>query len=702
MSYLQRACAVMAAWQLGGCAQILGIEELAEGTPDAAVEMPATFTVRGTAVGLLEPVTMRLEHPGGVELLRVEEDGSFAFAAELASGALYSVTFVGEPPCVLADANGVAEGSTIPLVSLACESVLLSGLALSGATAPALDFAPARRTYQAEVSLLQQFVHVTATATSPDASISVDGVPVANGVPSEPIALALGDNSIQIAVANTRGAERIYTISVARAAEMAQYVYAKASNTGYLDFFGESVAIWGDTLVVGAWGEDSGRNNADGRPGDDSCEGCGAVYVFRRQGSSWTQEAFLKASNPGPGSPAGDAFGSSVAIWGDLLVVGAPNEDSAASGVDGDQNDNSADASGAAYVFRREGTLWIQEAYLKASNTEASDSFGRSVALWDGVLAVGATGEDSGSPGVNGDQSDNSMQDSGAVYIFTRNGSSWTQEAYLKASNPGNNDEGVTIFGDLFGISLALSKDTLAVGASRENSGTTGVNGDQNDSSASNSGAVYVFRRTDVGWAQEAYLKASNTGTEDLFGVSVSIWEDLLAVGASLEDSSALGISGDQNNDDASGSGAVYLFRRSGTAWAQESYIKASNTNAGDVFGRSVALHGELLAVGASGEGSSTAGINGDEDDNSLSGSGAVYLFRRSAGSWIQDGYVKASNPGGTSFSNFLGDSFGASTALWEDTLVVAAPFEGSNAIGMNGDQQNESAGSSGAVYIFH
>jgi hypothetical protein len=698
MSYLQRACAVVVAWQLGGCAQILGIEELTEGAHDAAVEEPATYTVRGTAVGLLEPVTVRLEHPGGVELLRVEEDGTFAFAAELAGGALYSVTFVGEPPCVLADANGAAEGSTIPLVSLACESVLLDGLSLSGATAPALDFAPARRTYQAEVSLLQQFVHVTATATSPDASISVDGVPIASGVPSEPIALALGDNSIQIAVANKRGAERIYSLSVARAAEMAQYVYAKASNTDKTDLFGESLALWGDTLVVGAPGEDSGRDNLDGRPGDDNCDGCGAVYVFRRKGSSWMQEAFLKASNPGPV----DGFGTNVAIWGNLLVVGAPYEDSGSSGIDGDQNDDSANASGAAYVFRREGTLWAQEAYLKASNTEESDAFGRSVALWDGVLAVGATGEDSGAPGVNGDQSDNSMQDSGAVYIFTRDGSSWSQEAYIKASNPGNSGNGVTVFGNRFGTSLTLWHDMLAVGAVGENSAATGVNGDQNDSSASSSGAAYVFRRTNAGWAQEAYIKASNTGAEDRFGVSVSLWGDLLAVGASLEDSSAIGISGDQSNNDATNSGAVYLFRRAGTTWTQEAYVKASNTNMGDLFGRSVTLYGESLAVGASAEASSATGINGDEDDNSLSGSGAVYLFRRSAESWIHDGYLKASNPGGTSLSNFFGDSFGASTALWEDTLVVAAPYEGSNAIGVNGDQQNESAGSSGAVYIFH
>jgi hypothetical protein len=691
MSHLQRACAVVAAWQLGGCAQILGIEELTEGARDASVEAPAVYTVRGTAVGLLEPVTVRLEHPGGVELLRVEEDGTFAFAAELAGGALYSVTFVGEPPCVLADANGAADGSTIPLVSLACESVLLDALSLSGATAPALDFAPARRTYQAEVSLLQQFVHVTATATSPDASISVDGVPIASGVPSEPIALALGDNSIQIAVANKRGAERIYSVSVARAAEMAQYAYGKPSSNGPGKNFGLSVALWGDTLVIGAPNESSGAVGVNGEQNDTSAPQSGAVYVFRRTGQSWEQEAYIKASNTG----ARDEFGREVALWKDTLAISAPREDSSATGVNGEQGDDSADRAGAVYVLRRTGTSWVQEAYLKASNTEAGDSFGSGLALSENRLAVGAPSEASSATGVNGNEADNNSPGSGAAYLFHRVGATWTQEAYIKSSN--------TEADDGFGAELALWAELLAVTAMSEDSSAIGIDGDQNDNTALSSGAAYVFRYSNGNWAQEAYLKASNTRPGVYFGGSVSLWEDTLAVGSIFEASSATGVDGDQTSQDCVSSGAVYVFRHKGTDWAQEAYIKASNTDIGDWFGISVSLSKDMLAVGARLEDSNAASVNGNQFDNSLVGSGAAYLFRRTGTSWTQAAYLKASNPGGEySGEIFGGDAFGNAVALWEDTLAVAAYQEDSSATGLNGSQEDNSAQNSGAVYIFH
>ena len=139
------------------------------------------------------------------------------------------------------------------------------------------------------------------------------------------------------------------------------------------------------------------------------------------------------------------------------------------------------------YVFTRSGTTWSQQAYLKASNTDAGDAFGSSVSLSGDTLAVGAYYEGSSATGVNGSQSDNSETPrSGAVYIFTRSGRTWSQQAYLKASNTGRDDE--------FGSSVSLSGDTLAVGARLEDSSATGVNGNQNDNSAGRSGAVYVRR----------------------------------------------------------------------------------------------------------------------------------------------------------------------------------------------------------------
>jgi hypothetical protein len=211
----------------------------------------------------------------------------------------------------------------------------------------------------------------------------------------------------------------------------------------------------------------------------------------------------------------GAEFGSSVSLSGDTLAVGAPGE-----------SDHSI-ASGGAYVFTRSGATWTQQARLTASNIGFQDSFGISLSLSGDTLAVGAWLEDSSATGVDGSQANNSAQDSGAVYVFTRSGGTWTQQAYLKASNTGA--------GDNFGFSVSLSGDTLAVGAANENSSATGVDGNQADNSAQDSGAVYVFTRSGTTWAQRAYLKASNTGELNEFGASVSVNGNTLAVGAYLE-----------------------------------------------------------------------------------------------------------------------------------------------------------------------
>jgi hypothetical protein len=189
------------------------------------------------------------------------------------------------------------------------------------------------------------------------------------------------------------------------------------------------------------------------------------------------QQGYLKASN----TEANDVFGYSVALAGDTLAVGVPGEASAATGINGNQVDNSAPNSGAVYVFTRTNGIWSQQAYLKASNTETNDGFGGSVALDGDTLAVGATGEAS----ANGNQTNNSAPESGAAYVFTRTGSTWTQQAYVKASNA----EGL----DLFGSSIALAGDTLIVGALFKASAATGVNGNQVNNNAPDSGAAYVF-----------------------------------------------------------------------------------------------------------------------------------------------------------------------------------------------------------------
>jgi hypothetical protein len=176
-------------------------------------------------------------------------------------------------------------------------------------------------------------------------------------------------------------------------------------------------------------------------------------------------------------------------------VIGAPKEDSAATGVDGNQSTNGSVNSGAVYVFRRTGTSWTQEAYVKASNTRADDEFGHSVAVWGDTVAIGANWEDGGSAGVNGDQANMDKPNSGAVYVFHRTDASWMQASYIKASNPDSflfPPYGIMV-GDGFGASVALWDGTLVCGAQWEGGGSMGVNGDQSDNSMFSSGAVYIF-----------------------------------------------------------------------------------------------------------------------------------------------------------------------------------------------------------------
>ena len=290
-------------------------------------------------------------------------------------------------------------------------------------------------------------------------------------------------------------------------------------------------------------------------------------------------------------------------------------------------SDTACSTSAAVFTSTQVSAMSSSIGYAKASNTELNDYFGTSVSLSsDGnTLAVGARYEDSNATGIGGDQTNNTVSNSGAVYVFTRSGTTWTQQAYVKASNTGGND--------YFGLSVSLSSDgnTLAVGAWGEDSNATGIGGDQTNNTVSYSGAVYVFTRSGTTWTQQAYVKASSTGVNDYFGTSVSLSSDgnTLAVGADGEKSNATGIGGDQTNNTAADSGAVYVFTRSGTTWTQQAYVKASTTGASDNFGSSVSLSsdGNTLAVGADGEQSNATGIGGTESDNTVSNSGAVYLY---------------------------------------------------------------------------
>ena len=481
------------------------------------------------------------------------------------------------------------------------------------------------------------------------------------------------------------------------AAVTAAIGYFKASNTQANDLLGSTISLSADgsTLAVGASGEGSGAVGVNGDQTDNSAADAGAVYVFARTNGVWAQQAYVKASN----TNAGDSFGWNVSLSadGNTLAVGAYNEDSNATGVNGNQNDNSITDSGAVYVFTRTNAVWTQQAYIKPSTLDTSDNFGIFVAVnADGnTLAVSAMGEDSNAMGVGGDQTDNSATDSGAVYVFTRNNAVWTQQAYIKASN--------TDADDLFGSSVSLSADgsTMAVGAEGEDSKAVGVNGDQSDNSVTGSGAVYVFTRTGGLWTQQAYVKASNTDANDslgMFSLSLSADGSTLAATVQGDDSNATGIDGDPADNSMVDSGAVYVFSRTNGVWGQQAYIKASNTEEKDFFGTSTTLsaNGTTLAIGAFGEDSSATGIGGDQTDNSIIFSGAVYVFTVNEGTWSQRSYIKTPIPS-------VRDTFGFDMAISGDgtTLAIGALAEDSNATGIGGDMSDNSATESGAVYLY-
>ncbi len=495
-----------------------------------------------------------------------------------------------------------------------------------------------------------------------------------------------------IVLAEDATTSKTYTVVVNRqpATSFAQEAYIKASNAegahGTLsdgDEFGTKVVLSGNTMAVSAPQESGGSSGINGDENNDLGRYSGAVYVFVRDPNvGWSQQAYIKASNVSQvsaGFMSWDRFGYSIALDGDTLVVGAPMEDGLSTGVNGDQtqvSSNNGGDAGAVYVFTRDqNDSWSQQAYVKAANTdpqrddgfgfavdisgdtiavsteerpsvsiftrdglgiwsqeaylsaqgqaniEQHDKFGFKIALSGDILAVSANTEDSSSTGIDGDQSDNSASQSGAVLVYSRQGTSWTQEAYIKASN--------TEKDDYFGYDVALDGNLLAVSAFAEDSSASGINGDQSDNLTGYAGAVYVYTRDTQGtWSQEAYIKASNPDSADVFGVGIALSGSRLAVGARGESSNATGFDGDQQDNSMALSGAAYLFERQSGIWSQIAYVKASNPDSGDEFAWELDLDGSLLAVGSKKEDSSATGIDGIQGDNSAENAGATYVYK--------------------------------------------------------------------------
>jgi hypothetical protein len=313
-----------------------------------------------------------------------------------------------------------------------------------------------------------------------------------------------------------------------------------ASDGTAQDRFGGSVSVSGDIAVVGAYRDDDN--------GSDS----GSAYVYRWDGSTWVQEAKLLASD----GAAEDWFGNRVSVSGDVAVVGVQYDD-----------DNGSD-SGSAYVYRWNGSSWVQEQKLVPSDGWAQDRFGGSVSVSGDVAVVGAHGDDDHGSA------------SGSAYVFRWDGSSWVQEQKLLASDGAVDD--------LFGDSVSVSGDVFVVGAELD------------DDNGTNSGSAYVFRWNGFYWVQEQKLLALDGAATDYFGYSVSVSGDVAVVGALRDDADT---------------GSAYVFRWNGSSWGHEQKIRASDGAVGDWFGNSVSVRGDVAVVGAF----------TDDDNGTNSGSAYVY-----------------------------------------------------------------------------
>jgi len=364
-----------------------------------------------------------------------------------------------------------------------------------------------------------------------------------------------------------------------------------ANNAMVSDQFGEAVAISGDTAVVGAWLEDN-----------DHGLNAGSAYVYRWTGEQWIQTTKLLA----PDGVADDRFGQAVSVHGDLIIVGASLAD-----VEGRSN------AGAAYIYRRAGAAWNFEGKVVASDPYANDRFGLAVAVSDAGVAVGAPREER-QGGV----------DQGAVYTYSFNGSSWTQNAKLIATKPGSND--------WFGFNLSMEGTILAIGS--QNDDTPG---------GLDAGSVYVFNYVNSQWMYAQTIRASDGSVGANFGSSLSLSTDILVVGAERDTIAGFGRAG-----------SAYVFTRINNQWLQATKLVSTAPANDDFFGSSVGVAGKTVVVGAE-----KADLSGTD-----SGSVQAFEFSEGNGTWVAGAPFNSGLNQGNEF-------FGSDLAFANGLLVVSAPF---------------------------
>jgi hypothetical protein len=362
-----------------------------------------------------------------------------------------------------------------------------------------------------------------------------------------------------------------------------------ADSPEWHDSFGRRVGISSDTIVVGAFEDDTAA-------GEDA----GSAYVFTRAGATWSKQQQLFASD----AVAGDFFGYSVAISGDTIAVGAPWDNSSV---------------GSVYVFTRSGTTWSQQDHLLSPSVTGL-GFGYTLAI-------------SGDTIVTGMPYDNN--ETGSAYVFTRSGDSWSQQQNLVAS------DGVSY--DQFGQAVAISGDTIVVGAPWDAGG----------------GSAYVFTRSGITWSEQGHLYGSDVVSGDELGWGVAIFGDTIVVGVEKDDTAA-----------GADAGSAYVFTRSDSTWSQQDHLFAGDGAAGDYFGNSVAIASGMIVVGAI-------------YDNTAAGqTGSAYVFTQSGGTWSQQSRLLGKDAG-------AGGHFGCFVSISGGTVVVGAQYD------------SAAAEDAGSAYVF-
>ena len=357
------------------------------------------------------------------------------------------------------------------------------------------------------------------------------------------------------------------------------------------DQFGISVAIHGNLAISGA------------QQNDDIAPNAGAAYIFERSNVLWLERAKIIAND----AKAGDLFGNTVAISGETVLIGAPGVDDA------------GPEAGAVYVFGRSGDNWIQQAKLIGNDIGTFDRFGTAIAIHENTAIVGAYGKDEG--GV----------DTGAAYVFGRNGTSWIQQAKLRHRN--------AVQGDLFGFAVAVYNDTALIGAHGS------------DATGPDSGSAYIFTRSSGTWTQNLQLIPNDSGLGDEFGYAVDLTNGIAIIGAPKED---------RNETDM---GTAYIFVETREAWIQQAKLTSADTVAGDEFGSAVAIHEDTAIVGAWKDDHPV--LSGDDPAEQID-KGSAYAFLRDGLSWVEKRRIVAS---GTNRY----DRFGASVSIRGSFAIVGA-----------------------------